>query len=227
MIREGSLEEISDGKLYGINDMVRADTNQCSGCKSVCCHGMGKTIILDPYDIYQLTTQLSVTFEQLLEGKIELNVVNGLILPNLSMQNSTNACAFLNAEKRCEIHKARPGICRLFPLGRYWEDEKTFHYILQTGQCNKDNLTKIKVKKWLDMPELEQYHRFVVLWHIFIVRLREALVDLNDDNRHVLTMYLIRTFYATPYAKDDFYGQFEARLSQAVTTLAMEEITYA
>ena len=40
MEREVSLEDISDGKLYGINDMVRADSGGCEGC-SACCRGMG------------------------------------------------------------------------------------------------------------------------------------------------------------------------------------------
>ena len=54
MIRNCSLEEISDGKLYSENDMVKTDTNQCQGCNSVCCHGMGDSIVLDPYDICRL-----------------------------------------------------------------------------------------------------------------------------------------------------------------------------
>ena len=29
MLREGTLEDISDGKLYSENDMVKADTNSC------------------------------------------------------------------------------------------------------------------------------------------------------------------------------------------------------
>ena len=76
MLREGTLEDISDGKLYSENDMVKADTNSCRGCKSVCCHGMGKTIILDPYDIYRLTAQFKCSFDELLNGRIEINVVD-------------------------------------------------------------------------------------------------------------------------------------------------------
>lgn len=64
MIRNCSLEEISDGKLYSENDMVKADTNQCQGCNSVCCHGMGDSIVLDPYDICRLTRQLQMPFEK-------------------------------------------------------------------------------------------------------------------------------------------------------------------
>ena len=33
MRREQTLEEISDGKLYDSNDMVKADSHNCEGCK--------------------------------------------------------------------------------------------------------------------------------------------------------------------------------------------------
>ena len=32
MERNVSMDEISDGKLYGLNDMVRADCGGCKGC---------------------------------------------------------------------------------------------------------------------------------------------------------------------------------------------------
>ena len=50
MLREIDLSEISDGKLYTGNDMVKADCRGCAGCSS-CCQGMGSSIILDPLDI--------------------------------------------------------------------------------------------------------------------------------------------------------------------------------
>ena len=124
MRRQVSLEEISDGRLYGKNDMVRACTNGCRDCSS-CCGGMGKSVILDPLDIYRLTVGLGTAFEELMKDKIELNVVDGVILPNLKMDSDSETCAFLDEAGRCSIHAQRPGICRLFPLGRYYlpEDE--------------------------------------------------------------------------------------------------------
>ena len=73
MLREIDLSEISDGKLYTGNDMVKADCRGCAGCSS-CCQGMGSSIILDPLDIFRLTGHLSKSFEQLLEEALELNV---------------------------------------------------------------------------------------------------------------------------------------------------------
>ena len=84
MKRNVSLQEISDGRLYGPNDMVKADSRGCKGCFE-CCRGMGNSVVLDPYDIYRLTLGLKRSFEELLQQELALNVVDGVILPNLKM----------------------------------------------------------------------------------------------------------------------------------------------
>ena len=53
------LLEISDGKLYGNNDMAKISCHDCQGCSS-CCQDMGESIWLDPYDVYQLTRNLTI-----------------------------------------------------------------------------------------------------------------------------------------------------------------------
>ena len=83
---------------------------------------MGNSIVLDPYDVYRLTSGLNCRFEDLLINKLDLNVVEGIILPNLKMSGRNESCAFLDEEGRCSIHSIRPGICRIFPLGRIYED---------------------------------------------------------------------------------------------------------
>ena len=55
MLRYDDLNEISDGRLYSENDMVKADTHGCNGCSKCCESDMGNSIVLDPYDIYNLT----------------------------------------------------------------------------------------------------------------------------------------------------------------------------
>ena len=82
MLREIDLAEVSDGKLYTNNDMAKTDCGGCQGC-SDCCRGMGNSIILDPYDIYRMSIGLNMNFEELMEKHLELNVVDGIILPNL------------------------------------------------------------------------------------------------------------------------------------------------
>ncbi len=226
MKRNVRMEDISDGKLYTANDLVKADCGDCEGCSACCrgmgssivldpldiyrlttglgvrfeqllsdkielnvvdgiilpnlCRGMGSSIVLDPLDIYRLTTGLGVRFEQLLSDKIELNVVDGIILPNLKMGGEKECCEFLNEEGRCSIHGIRPGICRLFPLGRFYEDGG-FKYFLQIHECKKENRTKVKVKKWIDTPDLKKYESFISEWHYFLLELQGKLLKIEEE----------------------------------------------
>ncbi|MCQ2508323.1 MAG: YkgJ family cysteine cluster protein [Dorea sp.] len=215
MLREIDLKEISDGKLYGCNDMVKADCNGCVGC-SVCCHGMGNSIVLDPYDVYRLSKGLTASFEQLLTSALELNVVDGIILPNLKMAGKEEACSFLNDKGRCSIHPYRPGICRLFPLGRFYEKD-SFQYFLQIHECPKPGKSKVKVKKWMDTENLKQYEDYICKWHYYLKMLQErAMTTESDELRKQLSMFVLQIFYLAPYDfEQDFYGQFEMRLAKA------------
>ncbi len=181
MKRNVSLEEISDGRLYGGNDMVKADCHRCEGCHA-CCTGMGNSVILDPYDAYRFQQGLEKGISQLFaEGMLELNVVDGIILPNLKMSGKGGECAFLNEEGRCGIHESRPGLCRLFPLGRYYEDGE-FKYFLQIKECRASNRSKIKVSKWIDTPDQNRYYRFICDWHGLLNRLEKVVTEALFDS---------------------------------------------
>ena len=208
-----NLDEISDGKRYGLNDMVRAACNDCAGCSS-CCEDMGDSIILDPLDIYELTANLACSFEDLLKKEIGLTVADGMILPNLKMTEE-NVCPFLNQEKRCSIHGFRPGICRVFPLGRIYEDDH-LDYFLQLDGCVKENRSKVKVSKWLDTQELKKNQKYLIDWHAFRKKIEGILLEMEDENqKKTISMFLLNTFFMNPYdGKMDFYEQFYERMDR-------------
>lgn len=219
MERKISLDEISDGKLYTLNDMVKADCQDCKGC-SACCRGMGKSIVLDPLDVFRIMSNLGLTFEQLLMDKVELNIVDGIILPNLKMSQADEKCAFLSSEGRCSIHAFRPGICRLFPLGRYYEN-RSFSYFLQIHECKKENRSKVKVKKWIDTPDIKRNETFIADWHYFLKDLQKKIKESQDDSvAKTMNMYILKQFYLSPYqVEENFYTQFDLRLEAAKSLL--------
>ena len=49
MERRIDMNEVSDGRLYKANDLVKADCGGCQGC-SDCSQGMGSSITLDPLE---------------------------------------------------------------------------------------------------------------------------------------------------------------------------------
>lgn len=151
MRREVSLEEISDGRLYELNDMVKADCQDCAGC-----------------------------------------------------------------------HDFRPGFCRLFPLGRFYENGG-FKYFLQIHECKKTSRSKIKVKKWIDTPNLRQYEKFVADWHYFLLDVQEVLYNATDAQLiKNLNLYVVNRFYMKTYEVGrDFYEQFEERLTEGKQLLSL------
>ena len=213
MKREVRVEELQ--KLYTCRDLAKADCGGCHGC-SACCQGMGNTVILDPYDMYQLQRGLGADPQVLMaQGYMEMSLVDGLVLPNLTMAGEKEQCVFLNEEGRCRIHSFRPGLCRLFPLGRVY-DEDGFKYYVQLYECPKPVKTKVKIDKWLGIPEIKKYEEFVLAWH-WLQKWCQELIDqapdmVREDVRKKIATSLLSLFYMTPYdGKVSFYDQFMAR----------------
>ena len=211
MEREVDIDQISDGKRYIANDMVKIECEECKGC-SDCCKDMGDSILLDPYDIFMLTIYLNRNFESFLEQEISLGVINQVILPHLKMDEKHLSCSFLTVEGRCGIHAIRPGFCRLFPLGRIYE-EHAFSYFYQNSACTKGGKTKTKIKKWLGIPDLGRYEAFILSWHDFLKELEAKGEQMGFEWQSEHNVRMLKLFYQTPYDSNrDFYEQYYERI---------------
>lgn len=220
-------------RLYTARDMAKIGCNGCEGC-SYCCQEMGESVVLTPFDIYELTLHLGKSFDELMEDKIELYMTDGMVMPNLKMTGETESygskevCGFLNSEGRCGIHAFRPGLCRLFPLGRNYEikqietangieEIKGFQYFIVKDSCPNLNGTKVKIEKWLEIPNLKKNEEFITKWHYFCKDFQEEMQELlragEDEKVKKINLSMLELFYRKPYEKEkDFYEQFEERM---------------
>ncbi len=217
-----------DGILYSRDDQAKIACHDCRGCQH-CCENMDDTIILDPYDVWQLTHRLTVSgggkvsFELLIseDGPLALGNYDGMILPHIKMvatdREDIGVCPFLS-DGRCSIHFCRPGICRLYPLGRIYseKDGKTeIGYIILDEKlgCNIQDTYNIKISDWLGISD-ERYDDFLGKWH----KLKKQIVqmiesgELSMDSKEYADMLtqILRTFYFTPYGPD-FFKEFDER----------------
>lgn len=215
MIREVDIDEISDGRRYRSGDMVKIGCSDCRGC-SECCRMVEDTIILDPYDIYELAKGLGAGFDELLTAgsvpPVALGMADGLLLPHLNIDRAVGACRFLKDDGRCGIHAFRPGFCRLYPLGRIYENG-TFSYFLQINECPYPNKTKVKIRKWLNIDNLPAYEAFVLEWHDILAEARKetAAITSQSEAAKYMTAFL-KKFYQDPYDPSlSFYDQFNER----------------
>ena len=75
----------------------------------------------------------------------------------------------------------------------------------------------MKVKKWLGITNLKAYEQYISDWHQFLLTCEESIGELEKENIQILTTYILRLFYQTPYeAEDDgsFYQEFYQRREQ-------------
>lgn len=225
-------DNMAPDRLYTARDMAKIGCDDCKGC-SYCCQEMGESVVLTPFDICELTQHLGRSFDELMEDKIELYMTDGMVLPNLKMSGETKAygskevCGFLNEEGRCSIHAFRPGLCRLFPLGRNYEikqmetedgikEIKGFQYFIVKDSCPNLNGTKVKIEKWLGIPNLKKNEEFITEWHYFCKDFQEEMQKLlragEDDKVKKINLSMLELFYRKPYEKGrSFYEQFEER----------------
>ncbi|WP_054742855.1 YkgJ family cysteine cluster protein [Cellulosilyticum ruminicola] len=218
---ERTLENISDGKLYDIEDMVNADTKGCNGC-SACCHNVGDLVALTPFDAYEIKSYLDISFDELIGNKITLRENNKVLLPYLKMQGEENRCSFLDAQNRCAIHAHRPNICRLFPLGRVYENNN-FKYFLQVGSCLKPTLSPVKVSEWIGIQHYEANKELILIWHQLIKALAFRLKFVFDEKeRQDIQNKLINAFYRIEVQEgEDFYAAFARVLPEAKRELGI------
>lgn len=217
-------------KQFTSRDMAKIGCHDCQGCFS-CCQGMGDTVVLNPYDVYELEKHLGKTFEKLLQKEIALHTENGMILPHISMETEKETCIFLNEQGRCSIHSFRPGLCRLFPLGRNYDypeqdpdlegDAVGFHYFILEEACPKKDKTKVKIDKWLGVSRLSTHEAFILTWHNFCKYVQKKIEALMMDPEQEIyikqiNLFILQLFYGKTWdMEQDFYKQMEDRLAQA------------
>ena len=173
MQRELDADLIRPGKLLSSSDLARLDTHNCADC-CACCRMRGSEIVLDAWDAALLKQGLNYSFEGLLSrNMITLSVIDGVVLPCLPVKEEADECLYLMKNGRCEIYDFRPGICRMFPLGRIYHPDGSFSYFLQEGECEKPGGAKIRISAWLGYENVKEYERVIRNYHDALVRLRE------------------------------------------------------
>jgi Fe-S-cluster containining protein len=188
--------------------------------------------------MYMLTKGTGKTFTDMIEREIEIRLVDGLILPNLMQHHESDEtgersgredaldllsgdhCPFLSQAGRCSIHPFRPGMCRLYPMGRYYT-EGGFRYILQIDECTEREKTSVLLQDWLGIENLARYESYILDWHDFKGQAEESLHILTQKSRESVTRYILQIFFVHPYeVKLDFYAQYDARMEICRQALA-------
>lgn len=215
-----------DGKEYKCTDKAPVGCNECDNCSS-CCKSTADTIIQDPYDMWlfaanmRIAGGLPVTFEILIseDGPWELTAHDGLILPNIKMVDE-GVCPFLNEAGRCSIHKIRSGFCRLFPLGRGYNEDGTISYYVLNEKLGCEKLkgpgTDVLISDWLEYKNIDEYEKYAYCWHELKDQIKDSIAGKAPEVVATTQAKFLETFYVKSYSaktQEEFWEEFYRRVA--------------
>ena len=89
----------------------------CTMCGKCCINR--EDILLTPRDIYNMAKELGITTKELFETYCETYIGCDSRMPivRLKPRGSIKRCPLMK-DRKCSVHKAKPAVCALFPIGR-------------------------------------------------------------------------------------------------------------
>ena len=119
----------ADTRVLAESDLLQL-TCGATGCSSTCCKATAP-IILNPYEIARICKATGTPYEDLLDV-LDTDRAKGFPLVMLPRDP---ACHFWTATG-CRIYEARPLACRLFPLGRVFENDRSYIVLPEVNRCS-------------------------------------------------------------------------------------------
>ncbi len=232
-----SIVDNFENMRIGLDDSFRFNCKMCGKC---CIHR--EDVLLNPFDIYRMSEALgkepSDVFVEYCEAYLGRS--SKMVVVRLKPVGSAMRCPFLR-DRKCAIHKNKPTVCALYPLGRALEAEKKdadsnvdimscgVQYILQTPMCNDKSETHT-VREWLNDFNLAEQDAFFKTWMQLVVDCGKVVRAFEEQERietaDIFLTFVLRVMYLQYNTAEAFMPQFERNVSvcREVCSTAWAEI---
>lgn len=161
-----------DSLKIGLDEPFRFHCTMCGKC---CINR--EDILLTPRDIYRMAKELQTTPKEFFEQYCETYIGSDSRIPivRLKPRGSIKRCPLLKDHK-CSVHKAKPTVCAMFPIGRCIAVKpgaemkitpSQTQYIFTNPGCGDDSETHT-VREWLADFDIPAEDEFFAKWHTII-----------------------------------------------------------
>jgi len=222
------LQEIAenlDKWKIGLDDVFKF---KCHGCGK-CCKNR-EDIILTSRDLFNVAKCLDISTKDVIKTYCDLYIGGNSRMPivRLIPRGQNKACPLLK-DNRCSVHRAKPGVCALFPLGRIIAmpqdkevDESTeleVGYIINPIECggHRNNT----VRSWLEAFGIDTDDQVYKLWTkttfrltTFIKRLEESKVRIPAAAFSAIWTVAAEMLYIRYDTEKEFFPQFKANTNE-------------
>ena len=218
-----------ESMTIGLDDTFKFHCDQCGKC---CTHR--EDIILSPMDIFKMAKELKMTPVEFYHEYCVFNIGEHTRMPivRLASEGKDTHCVLLK-NHRCSVHKVKPAVCAMFPLGRYMSFEKDDYnaesidtskvkYLLQPPECGDESETHT-VREWLSGFDIKLEDEAFVQWQKAISRFSNKFKEL-EKKQDMLTMmeiwFVVRVSLYLQYdTSKDYLPQFNYNVENLLKLL--------
>ncbi len=159
----------------------------CTMCGKCCINR--EDILLSPRDIYNMSKELGIKPEELFERYCEVYVGPDSRVPivRLKPRGSVKRCPLLK-NRKCMVHKAKPTVCAMFPIGRCLMatnpkeglndiTQSQMQYIFSNPGCGDGSETQT-VREYLESFGIPVEDNFFLKW-------QQVILDMGNFFRKI------------------------------------------
>ena len=174
---DSRLQEIAenlDKMKIGVDEPFRFHCDQCGKC---CINR--EDILLNPRDVYNMAKELGQEPKDIFALYCEYYIGSDSRFPlvRIKPRGSIKRCPLMK-DRKCSIHKAKPTVCALFPIGRCisFEQKKEklttedITYIFTNPGCG-DTYESHTVREWLGEFGIPIEDIYFLLWNDILMKL--------------------------------------------------------
>ena len=222
-----SIETFRDleSMTIGLDDTFKFHCDQCGKC---CTHR--EDIILSPMDIFKMAKELKMTPVEFYHEYCVFNIGEHTRMPivRLASEGKDTHCVLLK-NHRCSVHKVKPAVCAMFPLGRYMSFDKDDYnaetidtskvkYLLQPPECGDESETHT-VREWLSGFNIKLEDEAFVQWQKAISRFSNKFKELEKKQDMLSMMEIWFVVRASLYLQYDTSKEFLPQFNYNVENL--------
>lgn len=218
-----------DEMLIGLDEKFRFHCTQCGKC---CINR--EDILLNPKDLYNIAATLSISQEEAVKQYCETYMGGTSRLPivRLRPQGSIKRCPLLK-DRKCMVHKAKPTVCAMYPLGRCLaisQDtmsrietaELKPQFILNEVDCG-DNAEEHTVREWLESFGIPVEDQYYIRWQRLAMLASKIIKSVEGswtpNGLNMLLTLIFNMLYLGYDMDKEFEPQFEERSEELRTIL--------
>lgn len=223
------LDDLENRKI-GMDDTFMF---RCTMCGKCCTHR--EDILLNPFDIYRMAKELNMQPHEFFNKYCDtyLGGDSRMVIVRILPRGTIRRCPLMRNQK-CMVHKVKPSVCALFPVGRALKanvgdtaDTMDFEveYFIQDIHCG-DPSEPHTVREWLSdfdyLLDVEFFKKWTKMIRYYGSVIKTILKNENEENIDLVAKCILSVLYLNYRTDEPFHPQLEEndrRLRELFSTI--------